>query len=259
MSRKDFVAALTKSGCEALTPCCSGSGFNGVDSTCGVAFERMGFPEQIDGAAADDCIKRVTELATKQCSLHPAEVKALCTAAFGGPKPTGEECADNGDCQSGVCYPGNAQSSFVTGPSICREVVAPTPGAPCVPKSGSGFWAPKSAKVAECTKDPTLFCDQSTATCVARLDAGVACDRHTLCKASLGCRGTCQPAKTGDPCKFDLECQEKDRCEQGKCVAKKVQGEACTSSDQCAGSWCAKATGKCDTWAHALGCVTTKP
>ncbi len=204
-------------------------------------------------------------------------VLSFCPGTLTPEQKQGDACVSDGECQSGLfCNKGDTGAcpgtctaystagqpcdtnglqcadGFLCNASNICEATTGAVGTPCTSDSdcgGSTIYI--CLGDAACNEPPVLWCDKSTGTCAAGLDAGAACGPadagNQPCARGLSCAavlltGTCvAPGPAGTPCSDDSACETGLHCgafqfdvSLGKCAPPTVEGAACTSQTECA-------------------------
>lgn len=166
-------------------------------------------------------------LADEVCVAHPGDCGACVDERqFADVRSLGEFCEENSDCRSQICYADGERS-------YCSRTCAAD--ADC----GNGF---------HCRIDD----DPALSRCAAgvRADIGEVCVENGDCVAGAICvvrgqqRWCTRQCSDSAPCPEGLDCVPA----QGTHVcapARRLDGQACTSDDECASGLCSPETGTC--------------
>jgi hypothetical protein len=261
VTEAEFASLINDLGCNAVAHCCAASG-GGYDSvTCTVRFaDTFGFYPRphfsFSSATATQCLKALQKDAVG-CDGLPA----ACREIYRGSQRLGSPCALDKECES---TPEQELICDVLAGGVCKARNQGKLGDPCdqtCPANGERYTTcadtfvhgspalPENTHVA-CARARGLYCDSSTAQCKALVGVGSSCSDTTQCAAGSWCTetkegtavqaATCQQrAIVGLPCVSPLECAGNAYCgSDGLCHApqSKADGEACSSSLECAGT-----------------------
>jgi hypothetical protein len=240
--QEKFWASYADLYCNGVAPCCKATGqANDVDAcrqfvgVLGIAFSKGKFSQ----ANADQCL---SELRAWDCNTDTPD---SCSRIFEGTVQPGGSCSTSQDCARPVdgdvtCHWTGSSSSDGT----CKTVPTPATGQPC------GFDAYTDTEYYKCEDDPALYCDNGT--CSARIALGQPCASGS-CVAGATCASDSTSTQTvcvaqvavGGDCS-SVECVDEAYCDSSSnlCVAKKAEGEACTTFSECLG-FCDSDTSKC--------------
>jgi hypothetical protein len=213
-SEESFCGEWAKAACnKSVVNKCSGGG----DDTQACVQKQASFclaalPANYASANAKACVEAVRK-AYSDAKLTADEVKLVrtfaepCNQLSQGPKPQGDSCARDSDCDTVagvrcIIRPGDGEGS-------CETPVEAAGGDPC---------AEKNVVCAD-----THYCDGSN--CLTRVQEGKSCDASMPCAPGLRCA---------------------DMSGTFTCIAKLGTAATCSSDDDCTSGVCAKATGAAD-------------
>jgi hypothetical protein len=225
-----FVDRFASRYCELAGKCCSNLGTESSTAACRSSVSAVIGAEQdsidegrasYDADAAEKCL---SELDAFMASCAPTtERPEVCSSVVRGKLQPGDACALDTDCAP--ASQGTAACKVEDGAThgVCVELVAPAAGVAC--------------DQTVCDRDPTLYCDFGSGTCVLRPVAGQACSVEVPCADGTSCLATTCVADQplGGDCSLGARCMQGSYCAGGKCVAQKAAGEPCTgtASNEC--------------------------
>jgi hypothetical protein len=240
----EFEAASDRARCERFVRCglftdndaCNGFFRKRPDIDLAAAVARG--IVRYSGPAADECL---AALAAQSCDTSSRDARtqpAACAEMFRGSVKTGDACALDEECASGVCALPTCNQACCTG--TCHARRASAIGDAC-------------ELDVDCTGD--AFCGGDKL-CHALGAVGIDCERDNECDYGLACIGPSQlmpgncraQPRIGEPCLY-LRCGELGAtCTAGTCVALGLPGAPCTSAKDCSPfAVCDTSTGACAT------------
>jgi uncharacterized protein YkwD len=154
-------------------------------------------------------------------------------------------------CQDGVCGFDNAAAATPCETGVCDgngECVECLGNADCDPEiCQAGLCVPATCDDGIMSGDESdIDCGGSCAPC----DNGLDCQAPTDCMSGHCDAGTCSP------CGGDNDCAPGQWCDGGVCVAEKLDGDVCSSANECASGNCPVQDGVCCQAACSGGCVS---
>jgi len=171
-----------------------------------------------------------------------------------------EPCYTGADCAPGPNGRARCPSIGAGSSQLCLQTTAML-GAPCIGTDDrryeyfssvvdDGLMAPTSPGYL-CDHDQGLHCDPTTRACVANLQIGDACSKHSDCPVDSICDPTSKRCGSrlplGSSCTFSsVECTEGTRCvlPTSTCAVRLGAGAPCNSDDFLAGHLCE--SGRCE-------------
>jgi hypothetical protein len=256
--------------CNILVPCCDTAGFSTDAASCQKQFmtecqndilkqpagttydaKSAGVCLAAIGASVQNCAEK------KDASL--ASSQKSCDHIFVGSTPVGGSCGSSSECAP----PANGSVTCLHTGGSATGVCTVTTEVPAGEACGTSATV-TCASDAHCKFDPS----SSKMTCVPRAAVGQACDPLDFesCQDGLTCdtSKTCaMPHAIGEACNSVglSPCNTSGFCDSttNTCLAKKANGESCTTSGQCQSGRCHSNVCAVDTIATADICDTTSP
>ncbi len=141
----------------------------------------------------------------------------------------------------GDCSPGN---DLCVGGTRCRPAHDGGRRFVCLPVAKLG----ESCGSATAGCEDPAFCDESLRCVIGQTDLGQACASHAECKSPMVCpwaKHVCSaPATIGQSCHTNpggrSECRPGAGCNGTRCVAKKSDGQTCSTDEECKAGLCQK-------------------
>lgn len=270
VSQAEFPERFAQVWCETVAPCCSREQIKYDRATCraqardltaAMLESRVSGDTQYSASAGTLCLDRL-ERVLQSCELEQAS--SACSLIFVGPEPAGTACKNGSACQSGYCALGEAGLS-----GVCAEASYHSPNhgqasEPCVGSCGvPGSFAcpsellPSSEGTASyCYAEDGLYCGfdsnlLDTLVCQPYAAIGAACAEVSCTPGAFCADGTCVAQRASGSCADTPElCGAHSYCDENwQCQAKKPNGAACWSGEECTSSSCSsegQAEGVCD-------------
>ncbi len=237
--------------CALWKPCCGPAGLPvSNQAACKALF---GFAPIKSQQAAEDCLAeyQARAAAADFCDNVSAPEPEACRDAFPqnqsqpGDNLTGEACQSVSDCAPSANGDVACTSVGTSTSQVCVVRTHASAGSACSGSvEGSITWmdgTPAGAEAPFCYRSDGVFCDQGSCATIAAIDGACTTDRGcvdaaycggSVCKATLPAGSSC--SDTSSACDDASYCEFTDQT----CHARRAEGEACDSSQQCLTSYC---------------------
>ncbi len=271
VSQARFPERYANVWCQSVAACCATAEITYDPSTCqaqardlarAMLANRVAGETTYSAAAGTLCLERL-ERALKSCEIE--EASSACSLIFVGRSPDGTPCANGSACASGYCALGEAALSGICAEASYRPPSHGKAGEPCVGSCGvpGSFQCPTSllpsseGTTSYCYAEDGLYCrfdsDSIAAlSCQPYAAVGEACDAELSCVPGAFCAdGSCVAQQSSGPCRDTPElCEAHSYCDtKEQCQAKKPNGAACRSGEECTSNSCSsneQPEGVCD-------------
>ncbi len=252
-----FSSAL----CDALEPCCKTDQIAYSSSKCkqeatreftDLVTSNTAIGAAYDPSAAGECLNSMLASLKSCVAIGDGPTSPACQRLFFASFPKGAYCLSDEECASHNCEFGGVELS---GRGLCSAFSASSdaPAQLDEPCDGECFAGNDSCPYsvdgvgAYCHASDGLFCATDSQTCIALPAIGDDCS-SLPCVTGAYCNadGVCKPRHASGPCidNIDQACSSDSYCNApgitaaGECVAKKPDGYACTTNEECKNDKC---------------------
>ena len=263
VDESDIPARYAQALCPNMSDCCKKYSYAHDDQTCQASVEaqaralllaQQGLATKYDADAMAQCLDAYATL-LKGCGTVDRSVTDVCDRVFVGTLPEGAACKESSECidtpnANSYCENGTCQKDSTVEPvhAAANEECSGT----CTSEATGSYTC--TGTVAEdparCFTNDGLICDTATKRCVPAPELGESCNYSDGCAPGGYCEAlACVAEKASGPCSDSRTCTSASYCDfsqpagASQCLPKKVDGEACTSGEQCVVSNCE--SGKC--------------
>ncbi|MEZ4370796.1 MAG: hypothetical protein R3B07_08220 [Polyangiaceae bacterium] len=256
VSGEEFAARY----CALFQPCCAEVGIVTDQTACKTLF---GYSASNNAAAAEDCLKQYEEAAkspdwcqTFSTLPRPASCEQAYPQGNGGggggntgTKPPGAECNTSAECAVPKGGDANCSYDFDLSQDFCTQYHFAAEGEECFGTKAENYTETSNVmsgvyEVPICNTGDGLYCDYTTSKCAKQSGLGGDCSSSLGCNADdLYCSTTCKTkVPPGQSCADSSSaCDDAGYCDSfgtDTCIARRPNGEACDSNEQCESLYC---------------------